>query len=264
MAILIDPPAWPAYGRLWSHLVSDTSLDELHDFAARHGLSRRLFEGDHYDVPDTAYDDLVAVGARPTSSKDVVAALRRAGLRFRKRRGERAVERVRGVVLPDGTVSDVDLVVSPWPVPDDRALGAVVLLRDADGDCAVVWSHRRQQWSPPGGWVEPGETAPAAAVREVAEETGLRIGEADLTVLGRQVFHTPEREGRDLLAVYAATVPDVRPALATDDDGTDGQSWVTPEEMERRCSAEFWWPLVGYVLALGPWRRPSRQSPTPP
>ena len=30
MAILIDPPRWPAHGRLWSHLISDASLDELH------------------------------------------------------------------------------------------------------------------------------------------------------------------------------------------------------------------------------------------
>lgn len=30
-------------------------------------------------------------------------------------------------------------------------------------------------WSIPGGRVEPGETAPEAVVREVAEETGLRV-----------------------------------------------------------------------------------------
>ena len=39
MAILIDPPAWPAHGTLWSHLVSDSDYDELHAFAALLGLS---------------------------------------------------------------------------------------------------------------------------------------------------------------------------------------------------------------------------------
>ena len=77
-------------------------------------------------------------------------------------------------------------------------------------------------------------------------------------MVGHQVFHTPEREGRDLLAVFAATLDDVRPPLTEDDDGTTGQAWVTLAELERRCSGEFWWPLVGYVLALGPWRRPGR------
>ena len=33
MAVLIDPPRWPAHGRLWSHLVTDTELTELHAFA---------------------------------------------------------------------------------------------------------------------------------------------------------------------------------------------------------------------------------------
>jgi hypothetical protein len=31
--ILIDPPAWPAWNRVWSHLVSDEAHAELHAFA---------------------------------------------------------------------------------------------------------------------------------------------------------------------------------------------------------------------------------------
>jgi hypothetical protein len=52
MAVLIDTPRWPAHDTLWSHLVSDTSLDELHEFAARMGIPRRSFDLDHYDVPE--------------------------------------------------------------------------------------------------------------------------------------------------------------------------------------------------------------------
>ena len=44
--ILVDPPTWPGWGRTWSHLVSDTSLAELHDFAERVRLPRRLFDED--------------------------------------------------------------------------------------------------------------------------------------------------------------------------------------------------------------------------
>ena len=32
--ILVDKPLWPAHGRHFAHLVSDTSHQELHDFAA--------------------------------------------------------------------------------------------------------------------------------------------------------------------------------------------------------------------------------------
>ncbi len=84
MAVLIDPPAWPAHGRLWSHLVSDSSFAELHEFAAANKVPRRGFERDHYDVPADLYDALVTAGATPVSSRDIVHRLSRAGLRRRK------------------------------------------------------------------------------------------------------------------------------------------------------------------------------------
>jgi hypothetical protein len=82
--ILIDPPAWPAWDRVWSHLVSDESLDELHAFARAVGIPARGFDRDHYDVPSDRYDDLVAAGAIPVTSRVLVARLTAAGLRHRK------------------------------------------------------------------------------------------------------------------------------------------------------------------------------------
>ena len=81
MAILVDDAIWPWRGRVWAHLVSDTSVDELHAFAERLGLPRRAFQGDHYDVTDELRDCAIAEGARAVSSRDVVRALRDAGLR---------------------------------------------------------------------------------------------------------------------------------------------------------------------------------------
>ena len=52
MAILVDDARWDHRGRRWAHMVSDTSLDELHAFAERLGVPRRGFERDHYDIPD--------------------------------------------------------------------------------------------------------------------------------------------------------------------------------------------------------------------
>lgn len=84
MAILIDPPAWPAHGTIWSHLVSDTSYDELHAFARRLGFPRRSFDLDHYDVSAANYDRAVALGALPVSGREVVHRLRNTGLRVRQ------------------------------------------------------------------------------------------------------------------------------------------------------------------------------------
>lgn len=84
MALWIDPPVWPAHGRLWAHLVSDQSVAELHAFAASQRLPRRGFERDHYDVPEQAYDALVVAGATPIPARELVALLHRCGLRRRK------------------------------------------------------------------------------------------------------------------------------------------------------------------------------------
>ena len=82
MAVLIDDPMWHHGGRVWSHLVSDESLDELHRFAEAAGIPRRGFHGDHYDVPQEYYDEMVALGAVPTPSRELVRRLRAAGLRL--------------------------------------------------------------------------------------------------------------------------------------------------------------------------------------
>ncbi|MDT0343298.1 DUF4031 domain-containing protein [Streptomyces litchfieldiae] len=86
MTVYIDPPAWPGHGRLWSHLASDVSFAELHDFAARLGSPPRAFDRDHYDVPEERYRDAVALGAVEVGSRELVRRLREAGLRRPKRR----------------------------------------------------------------------------------------------------------------------------------------------------------------------------------
>lgn len=84
MSVLIDAPTWPGHGRLWSHLASDTSYEELHAFAAGIGLPRRAFERDHYDVVAERFDEAVRAGARVVTSRELVARLHAAGLRRRK------------------------------------------------------------------------------------------------------------------------------------------------------------------------------------
>jgi hypothetical protein len=84
--ILIDPPTWPGHGRLWSHLVSDVSYEELHAFARLLGVPERGFERDHYDVPERLYAQAVELGATPVRSREIVARLTAAGLRRPKRR----------------------------------------------------------------------------------------------------------------------------------------------------------------------------------
>jgi hypothetical protein len=82
VAILIDEARWWFRGRRWCHLVSDESLDELHRFADAHGIPRRGFQGDHYDVPEEYREELIAGGALVVESRELLRRLRGAGLRL--------------------------------------------------------------------------------------------------------------------------------------------------------------------------------------
>lgn len=85
MTVLVDDPLWPAHGRLWAHLVSDTDLDELHAFAKAHDVPARAFDLDHYDVPADLVPRLIAAGAQHVGGKELVQRLIASGLRVRGR-----------------------------------------------------------------------------------------------------------------------------------------------------------------------------------
>ncbi len=59
------------------------------------------------------------------------------------------------------------------PPRDVRAAGAVVTRKG--GDVLLVHRPRYDDWSFPKGKVDPGEHVVTAAIREVAEETGLDV-----------------------------------------------------------------------------------------
>ena len=63
-------------------MVSDESLQELHDFADQLGIPPRAFHGDHYDLPQYVRDKAVQLGAEPVASKELVRRLGSAGLRL--------------------------------------------------------------------------------------------------------------------------------------------------------------------------------------
>ena len=62
--------------------MSDADFAELHAFAEAAGIPRRGFHGDHYDVPEEYYSQMVESGAVPTPSRELVRRLRAAGLRL--------------------------------------------------------------------------------------------------------------------------------------------------------------------------------------
>ncbi|MFI6937883.1 NUDIX domain-containing protein [Streptomyces sp. NPDC050418] len=81
---------------------------------------------------------------------------------------ERIAEAVRS-----GAAGVCEIVQTPHPTAETLAAG--VLLFDEDDRVLLVDPTYKAGWEFPGGVVEPGEAPAAAGVREVAEETGIRL-----------------------------------------------------------------------------------------
>jgi 8-oxo-dGTP diphosphatase len=107
-----------------------------------------------------------------------------------------------------------------------RCVGAVV--RDGAGRLLLVRRGREPSaglWSLPGGRVERGESDAEAVVRELREETGLRVTVGAL--VGRVERPGPGEVTYDIYD-YAARV--AGGLLAPGDDATDAR-WVSPAEL---------------------------------
>lgn len=102
---------------------------------------------------------------------------------------------------------------------DVRAAGAVVWR--PTGEIALVHRPRHDDWSFPKGKLEPGETAPFAAVREVAEEAGVAV------TLGPSLgeIRYQVAEGAKLVRYWAA--PAGAGSFAVNEE-TDELAWVPP------------------------------------
>ncbi len=252
MAIWVDEAAWPAHGRLWSHLISDTSFEELHEFASRAEIPSRSFEGDHYDIPAERHADVVAAGATPTTGRDVARRLAASGLRFRKRKGERPLGRVEDALVAVGGPHTLDIIASPLE-PIATAGAAVLLVSDGE-HMVLVRNESRPGWAPPGGKRDPGETVREGAVRELTEETGLIFAADELLAVGYERITVPQgqakgmwTEGANYIAVYATPIRAREPVATQADDVLEAR-WFTLEKANEVCGREPWWLIVQHWL----------------
>ncbi len=121
-----------------------------------------------------------------------------------------------------------------------HTVGAVCLL-EHDGRLLLLDQHHRPGWTLPGGLLNRGETAAQAVVREVHEETGLRIS-VDLPVTA--IIDPSSRRVDVLFHVPVAVAPDVRPS-----GEAARAAWLRPDEAGTVDE-----PTAAVLAAFAQWR----------
>jgi 8-oxo-dGTP diphosphatase len=133
--------------------------------------------------------------------------------------------------------------------------GAALLIVDGLGRLLLVRSRHRRSFSPPGGFLRPHEPPGAAIMRELHEETGLRLDAppllfttvsgpgrrhethvfiAALTEPGPDAASDRAWEIVDVRWMTPSDQPDIHPSLAWMIDGSDPSSAVAIDAVSNR------------------------------
>ncbi len=82
------------------------------------------------------------------------------------------------------------------------------------GKLVIVYTPRKAIWTPPGGGIEPGETVEQAVVREVLEETNMKVLKQHL--IGFQEIYEP---GKVVIQTRSVCIVEPNGPFISDPDG---------------------------------------------
>ena len=121
------------------------------------------------------------------------------------------------------------------PVPTVVVPSVFVATQDPDGRLLLVQRCDSGEWEMPGGRVDVGESAVAAAVREVAEESGVVVHVTGLIGLytdpGHIIRSVRDEVRQQFIVLFRASPVSGRPR--PDRRETSAAAWVTPKVLAR-------------------------------
>lgn len=137
--------------------------------------------------------------------------------------------------------------------PQIRAAGAV-LWREDRGKVEIAVEHRPRydDWSLPKGKLEPGDTVPAAAVREVAEETGFGCVLGPFLTQVTYLVRSRDGEAEKVVDYFSARA--VSGAFATNTE-VDKLQWLDLERARESLSYPLDVRVLDEFTSLGPYVR---------
>lgn len=126
--------------------------------------------------------------------------------------------------------------------PERPKLGACVLIERDGKVLGVARKRDHNDWGLPGGKVDENETFAQAAVRELFEETGIRISESDLD--RASAFCALDRNAYVVVTYRAVT--DAEPSQQPDEAPV---AWVSWDDLKRGSMKQYNTELEAYVNA---------------
>lgn len=129
-------------------------------------------------------------------------------------------------------------------------LTAALVIVERDDTILLVHDRWKQAWELPGGGREPGETPRQTAIRELAEESGVRAD--DLVFAGVARYILPPDRRRERLAIYRTTIDlDPVPSCQPNDEIAAVRWWRPAEQIDQLSTLDA--ALVRHILQMSEW-----------
>jgi 8-oxo-dGTP diphosphatase len=127
-------------------------------------------------------------------------------------------------------------------MPDEKIYRVYALIKNNEDKYCIVYNKKHDKWGLPGGHLEDGETLLQALSRELKEEVGIEIEQANPRFA---VYHMLENNKQEMEIIVTAQQKSLVPKTEIEDETISHFESVSFEEIPKKLKpAEFWETVV--------------------